>query len=102
MSGAGTPSSPSKNSPNGRQAAFSPVNFLYSDFSFAELRSSASRFQPKLNEEWPDSAAHPVADGRNISLEAISHELVKDFPGRFKRWQDAFNLVASISRNFGS
>ena len=37
-----------------------------------------------------------------MSLEAISHELVKDFPGRFKRRQDAFNLVASLSRNFGS
>ena len=37
-----------------------------------------------------------------MSLEAIAQELVKDFPSRFKRRQDAFNLVASISRNFAS
>jgi hypothetical protein len=38
----------------------------------------------------------------SMSLEEISRELTRDFPGRFKRWQDAFNLVSSISRNFGS
>jgi hypothetical protein len=37
-----------------------------------------------------------------MSLKAISQELVEDFPSRFKRWQDAFNLVAAISRNFGT
>ena len=37
-----------------------------------------------------------------MSLEAISQELVKDFPNRFQRWQDAFNLVSALSRNFGT
>ena len=37
-----------------------------------------------------------------LSLQAISQELVNDFPARFKRRQDAFNLVSAISRNFGT
>jgi hypothetical protein len=36
----------------------------------------------------------------NMSLDAIARELAKDFPKRFPRPQDAFNLVASVSRTF--
>jgi type I protein arginine methyltransferase len=84
------------------KTSFRQSTFFGSDFSLAELRSSASGFQPKLNE---DGRIHrrvlSLMEG-NTSLEAIAVELAKDFPGRFKRWQDALNLVASISRAFGS
>jgi protein arginine N-methyltransferase 1 len=92
----------SKNSPNGAKPTFRQSTFFGSDLSLAELRTSASQFQPKLNE---DGRIHrrilSLMEGQ-MSLEAISRELVKDFPSRFKRWQDAFNLVSAISRNFGS
>jgi type I protein arginine methyltransferase len=92
----------SKNSQNGAKPPFRQSTFLGSDLSLADLRTSASKFQPQLNE---DGRIHrrvlSLMEGK-MSLEDISHELVKDFPSRFKRRQDAFNLVASISRNFGS
>ena len=84
------------------RTSFRQSTFFGSDFSLADLRSSASGFQPKLNE---DGRIHrrvlSLMEG-NTSLEAIAVELTKDFPGRFKRWQDALNLFASISRTFGS
>ncbi len=92
----------SKNSPNGTKPPFRQSTFFSSDFSLADLRTSASRFQPRLNEEGRVHRRILSLMEGTTSLEAISHELVKDFPGRFKRWQDAFNLVASISRKFGS
>ena len=92
----------SKNSSNGAKPPFRQSTFFGSDFSLPEMRTSASQFQPTLNE---DGRIHRVVlshmEGQ-MSLEAISQKLVKDFPGRFKRWQDAFNLVSAISRNFGS
>jgi protein arginine N-methyltransferase 1 len=87
-----TPSSP----------LFHQSTFFGSDFSLAGLRASASRFQPKLNEEGRIQRHILSLMEGNKSLELISRDLVKSFPGRFKRWQDAFNLVSSISRNFGS
>lgn len=92
----------SKNSSNGAKPPFRQSTFFGSDFSLPQLRTSASQFQPRLNE---DGLIHrrvlSLMEG-NLSLEAISHELVKDFPARFQRWQDAFNLVSAISRNFAS
>jgi type I protein arginine methyltransferase len=92
----------SKNSSNGAKPPFRQSTFFGSDFSLPEMRTSASQFQPTLNE---DGRIHRLVlshmEGQ-MSLEAISHKLVKEFPGRFKRWQDAFNLVSAISRNFGS
>ena len=92
----------SKNSPNGAKPPFRQSTFLGSDLSLAELRTSASKFQPRLNEEGRIQRRVLALMEGQMSLQAISHELVKEFPDRFKRWQDAFNLVASISRNFGS
>lgn len=92
----------SKNSPNGAKPPFRQSTFIASDLSIADLRTSASRFQPRLNEEGRIHRRVLSLMEGEMSLQAISRELVKDFPGRFKRWQDAFNLVASISRNFGS
>jgi len=92
----------SKSSPNRAQPPFHQSTFYASDFSFPELRASASQFQPRLNE---DGLVHrrtlALMEGE-LSLEAIARELPRDFPKRFPRWQDAFNLVASISRSFGS
>ena len=81
---------------------FHQSTFFGSDFSLAGLRASASQFQPKLNEEGRIQRHILSLMEGNKSLELISRDLVKSFPGRFKRWQDAFNLVSSISRNFGS
>ncbi len=92
----------SQNSSQGTKPRFQQSTFLSSDFSLAELRSSASRFQPKVNEEGQIQRRILSLMEGTTSLKAISHELVKDFPGRFKRWQDAFNVVASVSRKFGS
>jgi protein arginine N-methyltransferase 1 len=92
----------SKNAANGGKPSFRQSNFFGSDFSLAELRTSASRFQPRLNEDGRIQRRILSLMEGTTSLEAISQELVKDFPGRFKRWQDAFNLVSSISRTFGS
>jgi type I protein arginine methyltransferase len=92
----------SKSSPNRAKPPFRQSTFYASDFSFAELRASASQFQPRLNEDGlVQRRALSLMEGK-MSLEAIAHELAKDFPKRFPHWQDAFNLVASISRNFGS
>jgi protein arginine N-methyltransferase 1 len=92
----------SKSPPKGAKLPFRQSTFFGSDFSLAELRTSASQFQPKLNE---DGLIHrrvlSLMEG-NTSLEAISRELAKEFPQRFKGWLDAFNLVALISRKFAS
>ncbi len=92
----------SKNSSNGAKPLFRQSTFFGADFSLPELRASASHFQPKLNE---DGQIHrrilSLMEGQ-MSLDAIAQELVKDFPTRFKRWQDAFNLVSAISRNFAT
>jgi protein arginine N-methyltransferase 1 len=92
----------SQNSPNGGKPPFRQSTFFASDFSRVELRNSATQFQPKLNEAGRINRRILSLMEGTMSLEAISHEVVKDFPSRFKRWQDAFNLVSSISRNFGS
>lgn len=92
----------SKNSAEGVPQKFRQSTFLGSDFSLNELRRSASQFQPQLNEE---GLVHrkvlSLMEG-NISLDAIARELAKDFPKRFPRPQDAFNLVASVSRTFST
>jgi protein arginine N-methyltransferase 1 len=91
-----------KNSPNEAKPPIRQSTFFGSDLSLPELRTSAAQFQPKLNE---DGLIHRrvlwLMEG-SMSLEAIARELVKDFPKRFPRPQDAFNLVASISRTFAS
>jgi type I protein arginine methyltransferase len=91
-----------KDSRNGVKPPFRQSTFFGSDLSLTDLRASASQFQPRLNE---DGRIHrrilSLMEGQ-MSLEAISRELVKDFPMRFQRWQDAFNLVSAISRNFGT
>ena len=92
----------SKNAASGARPPFRQSTFFGSDFSLADLRTSASKFQPKLNEDGRIQRRILSLMEGTTSLEAISQELVKDFPGRFKRWQDAFNLVSSISRSFGS
>ena len=92
----------SKNADNGAKPPFRQSTFFGSDFSLAELRTSASQFQPKLNEDGRIQRHILSLMEGTTSLEAISHDLVKNFPDRFRRWQDAFNLVSSISRNFGS
>ena len=92
----------SKSAANGAKPPFRQSTFFGSDFSLAELRTSDSRFQPKLNLDGRIQRRILSLMEGTASLETISQELVKDFPGRFKRWQDAFNLVSSVSRNFGS
>jgi type I protein arginine methyltransferase len=92
----------SQGASNGAIPPFRQSTFFGSDFSLAGLRASASQFQPKLNEEGRIQRHILSLMEGNKSLELISLDLVKSFPGRFKRWQDAFNLVSSISRNFGS
>jgi protein arginine N-methyltransferase 1 len=91
----------SKNSPEEAQQ-FRQSTFFGSDFSLNDLRRSASQFQPQLNEE---GLIHrrvlSLMEGK-ISLEAIASQLATDFPRHFPRSQDAFNLVASISRTFAS
>jgi protein arginine N-methyltransferase 1 len=92
----------SKSTFNGAKPPFRQSTFFGSDLSPADLWPSSSQFQPELNE---DGQIHhrilSLMQG-TTSLEAISREVVKDFPNQFKRWQDAFNLVSSISRKFGS
>ena len=92
----------SKNSPNRSKPPFRQSTFFGADLSLPELRASASQFQPKLNE---DGRIHhrilSLMEGQ-LSLEAIAQELVKDFPTKFQRRQDAFNLVSAISRNFAT
>lgn len=91
-----------KNSSNGSKPPFRQSTFLGTDFSLPEFRTSAARFQPRLNQDGRiQRQVLSLMEGK-MSLEAIAHQLVTDFPGRFQRWQDAFNLVAAISRNFGS
>ena len=102
MSGAGIHSLPAEIAADGGKLPFRQSTFFGSDFSLADLRTSASRFQPKLNEDGRIQRRILSLMEGTSSLEAISQELVKDSPGRFKRWQDAFNLVSSVSRNFGS
>ena len=92
----------SKNSPNRSKPSFRQSTFFGADLSLPELRASASQFQPKLNE---DGRIHhrilSLMEGQ-LSLEAIAQELVKEFPTKFQRRQDAFNLVSAISRNFAT
>jgi type I protein arginine methyltransferase len=84
------------------KASLRQSTFFGSDFSLAEMRASASKFQPKLNQDGRiQQHVLSLMEG-NTSLEAISHDLVRTFPGRFKCWQDAFNLVSAISRTFGT
>jgi protein arginine N-methyltransferase 1 len=91
-----------KNSSNGVKPPFRQSTFFGADLSLPELRASASQFQPKLNE---DGQIHrrilSLMEGQ-LSLDTIAQELVKDFPTKFQRRQDAFNLVSAISRNFAS
>lgn len=90
-----------KNSPHGTQQ-FRQSTFFGLDFSLNQLRKSASQFQPQLNEE---GLVHrrvlSLMEG-NMSLEAIARQLAADFPERFPRPQDGFDLVASISRAFAT
>jgi len=90
-----------KNAPSGAKALFSQSTFWGADLSPMALGTSASRFQPTLNEDGRIQRRILSLMEGTRSLETISHELVKDFPSRFKRWQDAFNLVSSVSRNLG-
>jgi type I protein arginine methyltransferase len=90
-----------KNSPQGAQQ-FRQSTFFGSDFSLNDLRRSASQYQPRLNEEGLiHSRVLALMEGK-MSLEAIASQLATDFPKRFPRPQDAFNLVASVSRTFGT
>ena len=91
-----------KDSPNGTKPPFRQSTFFGADFSLPELRASASQFQPKLNEDGRIQSRILLLMEGQMSLDAIAQELVKDFPIRFKRWQDAFNLVSAISRNFAT
>jgi protein arginine N-methyltransferase 1 len=92
----------SKNASNGAKPPFRQSTFFGSDFSLAGLRTSASQFRPNLNEDGRIQRHILSLMEGTTSLEAISHDLIRNFPDRFKRWQDAFNLVSSISRSFGS
>ncbi len=92
----------SQSAPNGARPPFRQSTFFASDFALPELRTLGSKFQPKLNEDGRIQRRILSLMEGTLPLQAIAQELAKDFPGRFKRWQDAFNLVASISRNFGS
>jgi type I protein arginine methyltransferase len=89
------------NSPQGAQQ-FRQSTFFGLDFSPMELRRSASQFQPQLNEEGLIHRQVLSLMEGNISLEAIACQLGADFPKRFSRSRDAFDLVASISRAFAS
>ena len=92
----------SKNSAQDASRLFRQSTFFGSDFSLHELRRSASQFQPQLNEEGLIHRRVLSLMEGDMSLEAIARELAHDFPKRFPRPQDAFNLVASISRTFAS
>jgi type I protein arginine methyltransferase len=88
--------------PSNLPTPFHQSTFLSADFSLPELLTSGAQFQPRLNDDGRiQRRALSLMEGQ-MSLEAISHELARDFPNRFERWQDAFNLVSAISRNFGS
>ena len=90
----------SQNSTQSAPLQFRQSTFFGSDFSLNELRRSASQFQPQLNEEGLVHRKVLFLMEGNMSLDAIARELAKDFPKRFPRPQDAFNLVASVSRTF--
>jgi hypothetical protein len=92
----------SKTAPRGAKSVFRQSTFFGSDLSPTQLRTSASHFHPTLNEDGRIYRRVLSLMEGTKSLEAISQEVVKDFPSRFKQWQDAFNLVSSISRGLGA
>ncbi len=79
---------------------FRQSTFWGGDFSLAELHTSASKFRPKLNLDGLIQRRILSLMEGDISLKDISLQLVKDFPDRFKQWQDAYSLVSELSRNF--
>jgi type I protein arginine methyltransferase len=92
----------SQGSSNGAKASFRQSTFFSEDFSLNELRTSAAKFQPRLNQDGLIQRRVLALMEGSTSLESIAQELVKDFPGRFKTQYDAFNLAASISRQFAT
>jgi len=87
---------------NGTKTQLQQSNFFAADFSLPELRISGSSYQPKLNQNGQVQRRILGLMEDGTPLEAIAHQLMGDFPGRFRDWRDAFNLVASASRTFGS
>ena len=61
-----------------------------------------AKVQPRLNQDGLIQRRVLSLMEGSTSLESIAQELVKDFPDRFKSRHDAFNLVASISRQFAT
>jgi protein arginine N-methyltransferase 1 len=92
----------SKSSPNGTNPLFRQSTFFSEDFSLNELRTSAAKFQPRLNQDGLIQRRVLSLMEGSASLESIAQELAKDFPTRFKTQYDAFNLIASISRKFAT
>ncbi len=91
----------SMNSPQEPQQ-FRQSTFFGDEFSLNELQTSESQFQPRLNQDGLIQRRVLSLMEGDLSLESIASQLAEDFPKRFPRSQDVFNLVASISRTFAS
>jgi protein arginine N-methyltransferase 1 len=68
--------------------------------SLQQLRRTAADYVPHLSEEGQlHKRTFDLMDGK-ASLEEIAHRLVKDFPERFPRWEEALSYASAISQDY--
>ena len=68
--------------------------------SASQLRKMAADYVPHLAEEGRlRSRVLELMDGKR-SLEEIAHQLAKEFPRRFPRWQQALSYAGGVSREY--
>jgi protein arginine N-methyltransferase 1 len=68
--------------------------------SLRQLRRTAADYVPHLSEEGQlRQRTFDLMDGK-ASLEEIAHRLVKDFPERFPRWEQALSYASAISQDY--
>ncbi len=78
-------------------AQFHQSQFKAAIFSKQKLQKSASDYVPRLSTEGIlNRRALELMDGQ-LTLEQISKRLFQDFPGQFKRWQQALAFVTQLS-----
>jgi protein arginine N-methyltransferase 1 len=68
--------------------------------SVAQLHRRAADYVPHLSEEGHlRLQTLELMDGK-VSLEEIAHQLARDFPGRFLKWEQALSYAGAVSQEY--
>jgi len=82
------------------KANFKQSTFFGAPLTSEGLRKRSAAHVPVLNDDGKlEKLILSLMDGQ-ISLELIAHQLTVRFPDRFRKWEDALNLVAQASQKY--